>query len=78
MEFLEDLMLNVCKGYMFLSTCENIWLQSSMLRQCPHVMFPFHSTLVEEAISTMIIKTMNLHVLLHLAFIMTIFASFNI
>jgi len=42
------------------------------------LMFPFHSTLVEEAISTMIIKTMNLHVLFHLAFIMTIFASFNI
>lgn len=42
LEFLEDLMLNVCKGYMFLSTCEYIWLQSSMLCQCPHVSFSLY------------------------------------
>jgi hypothetical protein len=25
--FIEDLMLYICKGYMFFSTCENIWLR---------------------------------------------------
>ncbi len=34
-QFLEDLVLYIFKGYMFLSTCENIWLHRLVLQQCP-------------------------------------------
>ncbi len=40
--FFEDLMLYICKGYKPFSTCENMWLQKLVLRQCPCVVLPFH------------------------------------
>jgi hypothetical protein len=62
-QFLENLVLYTCKGYMPLSTCENIWLWN-VLHQCPRVVFPSRTTLVEEVSPIIITKTMQLHVLL--------------
>jgi hypothetical protein len=53
---------------MFLSTCENIWLQRLVLHQCPHVLFPFHFFLIEEMLLAMVKKTMDHDVLLNLTF----------
>jgi hypothetical protein len=40
-----------------LSTCENIWLQRLVLWQCPLVIFPSQTTLVEDVLLEMISKT---------------------
>jgi hypothetical protein len=45
-----------------LSTFENTWLQRLVLHQCPHVIFPSHVTLVKDVLTTMVSKTMQLHV----------------
>jgi hypothetical protein len=47
-QFFEDLVLYICKEYMALSSYENVWLRRLILRQCPHVIFPFHFNLVEK------------------------------
>jgi hypothetical protein len=60
-----------------LSSCENIWLRKLVLHQCPHVIFTFHSCLVEQVLHAMVTKTMNLHVLPHLKSITTISCSFD-
>jgi hypothetical protein len=60
-----------------LSTCENIWLQRLVLWQCPFVVFPFQTTLVEDVLA-MVSKTMQLHVLLGLARVKIVFASFEL
>lgn len=43
------------------------------IAQCPHVIFHFHSSLVEQALPTMVTMTMNLHVLPHLEFATIVF-----
>jgi len=48
-----------------------------MLHQCPRVVFPSHSSLVEQFFPTMVTKTMNRHVLLNLESIATISSSFE-
>jgi len=75
-QFLEDLVLYIFKGYTFLSTCENIWLHRLVLQQCPCVVFPFRSSLMEWMLLTMVTKTIKLHVLPHLSFATTMFAKF--
>jgi hypothetical protein len=62
---------------MHLSSCENIWLHKLVLHQCPHVIFPFHSCLVEQVLHAMVTKTMNLHVLPHQEYIIIISCSFD-
>jgi hypothetical protein len=47
-QFLKVLVLYICKGYRAFSSCENVWLWSLLLQKCLHVMFPFHSHVVEE------------------------------
>jgi hypothetical protein len=63
---------------MALSTCENIWLKKLVLHQCPHVLFPSHSQLVEEVFHAMITKSMDIHVLQKLASVATISISFDL
>lgn len=46
------------------------------IAQCPHVVFPSHSSLVEQVLPTMVAKTMNLHVLPHLEFATIVFLQF--
>lgn len=48
------------------------------IAQCPHVIFPSHSSLVEQVLPTMVAKTMNLHVLPHLEFATIVFCSFDL
>jgi hypothetical protein len=76
-QFLEDLVLYTCKGYIPLSTCENIWLWK-VLHQCPYVVFPSRITLVEEMSPIIITRTMQLHVLLRLAKTTTMFINFDL
>jgi hypothetical protein len=76
-QFFKDLVLYICKGYMALSSCENVWLQRLVLQQCPHVIFPSHSNLVEKVLFGMVQKTMNLHVLLYLNSATMVFISFD-
>jgi hypothetical protein len=53
-QFLEDFMLYICKRYMALSICENIWLRMLNCDKCQHVAFPFHFVLMEEMFLTMV------------------------
>jgi hypothetical protein len=67
--FLENLVFYICVGYMPLSSCKNIWLHKLVLHQLPCIVFPFHSSLVEKFLPRMVTKTMNLRMLLDLAFV---------
>jgi hypothetical protein len=75
-QFLEDLVLYIFKGYRSFSTCENIWLHMLVLQQCPCVVFPFHSSLLERMLLTMVTKTIKFHVLPHLSFATTMSTKF--
>ncbi len=69
-------MLYIYKDYnTSLSICENIWFQRLMLCQCPYVLFPFRSSLMEEVLLVMVKKTMDYHVLLNLASTIIVSAS---
>jgi hypothetical protein len=71
--------LYICKGYKALSTCENIWLRRLVLHQCPHVLFPSHSQLVEEVFHAMVTKYMDIHDLSKLvASAAIVFVSFDL
>jgi hypothetical protein len=76
--FLKDLVFYICKCYRILTLCENIWLCKLMLHQCPRVVFPCHSSLMEHFFPTMVTKTMNKHVLLNLKSTTTISRSFEL
>ncbi len=65
-QFLDNLVLSTCKGYMPFSTCENIWSWNILL-QCSHVVFPSCTTLVEEMSPIIITKTIQLHALIRFA-----------
>jgi hypothetical protein len=71
-------MLYLCKGYMPLSTCKNIWLQRLVLHQCPNVVFLFHNTLVQKMIHVMVKKTTDLQMLPNLASTTILTASFDL
>ncbi len=61
-------MFDIWKGYRPLSTHERMfWLQRSILHQCPHVLFPFQSSLMEIMLHVMVKKTIDHHVLSNLA-----------
>jgi hypothetical protein len=49
-----------------------------MLHQCPRVVFPFHSSVVEQFFRTMVTNTMNRHVLQNLESTVTISYSFEL
>jgi hypothetical protein len=58
-----------------------MWKYLAMLvsiAQCPHVIFPSHSSLVEQNLPTMVTKTMNLYVLPHLEFATIVSCSFDL
>jgi hypothetical protein len=71
-------MLYICKGYIPLSTCKNIWLQRLVLHQCPNVVFLFCYTLVEKLIHVMVKKTMDLQMLPNLASTTIVTTSFDL
>jgi hypothetical protein len=48
------------------------------LLQCPHIVFPSCSSLVEYVFFTMVTKTMELHVLLHLELLVIMSTNFNL
>jgi hypothetical protein len=48
------------------------------IAQHPHVIFPFHSSLVEQILPTMVTKTMNLHMLPHPEFATIVFCNFDL
>jgi hypothetical protein len=49
-----------------------------VLSQCPYVLFPFWSQLVEEVFPAMVTKSMDIHVLLKLTSVVIVFASFDL
>ncbi len=60
--FMEDLVLYIYKGYILLSTCENVLFHRLILCQCPCVVFRSWSSLVEQVFCAMAIETMELYV----------------
>jgi hypothetical protein len=76
--FMEDPVLYIYKGYIFFSTCENVWLHRLILCQCPCVVFPPWSSLVEQVFHAMAIKTMELYVLPYLESIAIVFLNFDL
>jgi hypothetical protein len=48
------------------------------IAQCPHVIFPSHSSLMEQVLPTMVTKTMNLHMLPHLEFATIVSCNFDL
>jgi hypothetical protein len=77
-QFLENLVLYICKGCGALSSCEIVWLWRLVLQKCSHVIFPFHSHVVEEVLPKMVQKTMNLHVFPNFKSTTTMFVSFDL
>jgi hypothetical protein len=63
---IRNLVLYICKGYMPLLMCENIWLRRLVLCQYPRATFPSYFSLVKQVFPTTVTKTMELHVLPHL------------
>jgi hypothetical protein len=50
------------KGYLLLSTCENVWMQRLALRLDSKLVFPTQRTLVEEILPTMVDRYLDLYV----------------
>jgi hypothetical protein len=74
-KILKDLVLYIYKGYMVLSTCENIWLQRLVL--C-HVLFPSHLQLMEEMIHDMVTNCIDMLVLPKLTSVAIVSTSFDL
>jgi len=74
-KILKDLVLYIYKGYMVLSTCENIWLQRLVL--C-HVLFPSHLQLMEEMIHAMVTNCIDMLVLPKLTSVAIVSTSFDL
>jgi hypothetical protein len=60
--FLKDLVLLTTKGYLLLSTCENVWMHRLALRLDSKLVFPTQRTLVEEILPTMVDRYLDLYV----------------
>jgi hypothetical protein len=63
---------------MALSTCENVWLERLVLRQCLHVVFSSHFVLVENVFLAIITKIMKFNVLLHIVEVTIVSTSFDL
>jgi hypothetical protein len=60
--FLEDLVLLTTKGYLLLSTCENVWMQRLALRLDSKLVFPTQRTLAEEILLAIVDRYLDLYV----------------
>jgi hypothetical protein len=60
--FLENVMLFVIKGLMFMKIVELILLQKLTYMLCPRFVFPPRKTFVEEDLSNLVEKTMTIYV----------------
>jgi len=76
-QFLENSVFYICKGYIPLSSCENVWFQRLVLPQRSHVQFPFQSSFVEEMLATMVKKIMDQHFVLNLVSTIVVSTSFD-
>jgi hypothetical protein len=62
-QFLEDLVFFLAKGFNFpLNTCENLWMCRLPLKLDPRLVVPFHKTLFEDILPSMVVHYVNLHV----------------
>jgi hypothetical protein len=75
--FLENLVFYICKGYIPLSSCENVWFQRLVLPQCSHVQFPSRSSFVEKMLATVVKKIMDQHFVPNLASTIVVSTSFD-
>jgi hypothetical protein len=75
--FLENLVFHICKGYMPLFSCENVWFQRLVLPQRSHVQFPSRSSFVEEMLATMVKKIMDQYFVPNLASTIVVSTSFD-
>jgi hypothetical protein len=76
--FLEDLVLPTTKGYLLLSTCENVWMHRLALRLDSKLVFPTQRALEEEILLAMVDRYLNLYVRLLFATIPITMATFNL
>ncbi len=72
------MVLYICKGYIPLSTCKNVWFSKLVLHQNLHVLFLSQLSLVEEVLRAMVKKTMDHHVLPNLALTTMDYVSFDL
>jgi hypothetical protein len=61
--FLDDLIMNIIKGFRPLSSIENVWIRRLVLRQCGRVTFYNKRQFNSEVILSMVGKTMECHAL---------------
>jgi hypothetical protein len=76
--FLEDIILYITKGYHRLSSVENPWLRSMVLRQRLCVVFPFRHQLVINVLPNIVKETKEKYVLPSLTSCVTCTTSFNL
>jgi hypothetical protein len=61
--FLEDLIMNIIKGFRPLNSIENVWIKRLVFRQCGQITFYNKRQFNSEVILSMVGKTMECHVL---------------
>jgi hypothetical protein len=58
-KFMDDLLLFVAKAYMPIFVVENQWLKHLVICQNLQVVFPNHKQMVQHAILSLVVKTME-------------------
>jgi hypothetical protein len=56
---MEDLLLFVAKAYMHIFIIKNQWLKHLVMHQNPQVVFPNYKKMVQHAIPSLVVKTME-------------------
>jgi hypothetical protein len=62
--FLPDMVFLVAKGFFYLSSCKNLWMQCLALQLDPKVVFPFQKVMSEKIFPMMVEKCLKEYVTL--------------
>jgi hypothetical protein len=63
LNFIEDLVLHVCKGYQSISIVESSWLRRLVMKRNPKVKFPTRIQFVSKHLPNMVAKTVDRYML---------------